>query len=187
VRLRHLTPLDRPAVRRWMRDPEVIRYTVLVPGPEYGPVRPYTPAAADRYLRTLIEDEQRRSFAVLLDGRHVGNVGLKELDLSRREAECFIEIGELTARRSGVGSEAMAMLLAYAFDELDLARVRLGVFEFNEPALRLYRRLGFGEDGLYGWHYAQGRFWRVRQMSLGDAAWRRLPTRPGAGQGMPWR
>lgn len=186
VSLRALSVMDRPSVRRWMSDPAVIRFTVLVPGPEYGPVQPYPPAAADRYLRTLVDDPSRRSFAVLLDGRHVGNVGLKELDLGRRDAECFIEIGEESARRAGVGTHAMRTLLRYAFGELDLLRVRLGVFEFNEPALRLYRRLGFSEDGLYGWHYAQGRFWRVLHMSLEGDAWRCGPTRPAPAQQSPF-
>lgn len=156
-----------------MRDPDVIRHTVLVPGPEYGPVHPYPAAAADRYLRTLTDDPSRHAFAIVADGQHVGNVGLKEVDLPARRAECFIEIGEASARQRGVGRRAMQLLLDYAFNGPQIERLRLGVFEFNEPALRLYASLGFAHDGLYGWHYAAGRFWRVLQMSLDDAAWRR--------------
>jgi RimJ/RimL family protein N-acetyltransferase len=171
VALRPLRAIDRPAIRRWMRDPEVIRYTVLVPGPEYAPVRPYPPAAADRYLRTLIGDPARRSYAVVLDDRHVGNVGLKEIDAVRATAECFIEIGETDVRRSGVGTRAMELLCERAFGAMQLTKLRLGVFEFNERALRLYQRLGFSLDGLYGWHFAQGRFWRVHEMSLDRDDW----------------
>lgn len=173
VSLRPLSRGDRDAIRRWMADPAVIRFTVLVPGPEYAPVTPYAPAAADRYLETLLGDPARRSFAICVDGHHVGNVGLKDVDLSRRRAECFIELGEAGLRGLGIGREAMKELLEYAFEGLCLDEVRLGVFEFNEPAIRLYRRLGFCFAGRYGLHYAQARFWEVLAMVLTEEAWRR--------------
>lgn len=173
VRLRPLDERDRLAVRRWMADPDVIRFTVLVPGPEYSPVRPYAPAAADRYLKTLMGEHTRRSFAILLDERHVGNVGLKELDLARGTAECFIEIGEADVRGLGVGRRAMELLLGHAFEELGLDEITLGVFEFNQPARALYRRLGFTYIGTYGWHWAGGRFWHVEELALTRADWLR--------------
>lgn len=171
VQLRPLVESDRLAVRRWMADPDVIRFTVLVPGPEYSPVRPYPPAAADRYLRTLMGERTRRSFAILVDDRHVGNVGLKELDLARGTAECFIEIGESDVRGLGVGRRAMELLLEHAFVELDLDEITLGVFEFNQPARALYHRLGFAYRGTYGWHWAAGRFWHVEQLALTRGDW----------------
>lgn len=171
VRLRPLQEDDRFAVRRWMADPDVIRFTVLVPGPEYAPVRPYSAAAADRYLKTLMRDPTRRSFAILVDERHVGNVGLKELDLAHQTAECFIEIGERELHGLGVGRRAMELLLEHAFLGLELVELTLGVFEFNEPARALYERLGFTYVGTYGWHWAGGRFWHVEEMALGRDEW----------------
>lgn len=179
VTLRALSSADRDAVRRWMADPELIRFTVLVPGPEYAPVRPYSPLAADRYLRTLTRDPRRRSFAVTYGARHVGNVGLKELNLERGVGECFIEIGERDVRGRGVGAEAMTLLLDYAFEDLGLSEVNLGVFEFNDPARRLYERLGFRYQGTYGWHWAGGRFWQVLEMAVRRGEWRERA--PGAG------
>lgn len=171
VTLRPLSVDDRDAIRRWMSDLDVIRFTVLVPGPEYAPVTPYSPAAADRYLDALLRAPDRRSFAVCVDGHHVGNVGLKGLDLERRSAECFIELGEAWARGRGAGRAAMSRLLDYAFREVSLLEVRLGVFEFNHPAIRLYRRLGFHRTGRYGLHYAQGRYWEVLGMRMTRERW----------------
>jgi len=174
VSLRPLGWGDASRIRRWMTDPELIRLTVLVPGPEYMPARPFTPAAADRYLASLLDRAQRRSFAILRDGVHVGNVGLKAVELTRLRAECFIEIGERSARGCGVGREAMQLLLRFAFDRLGLEEVRLGVFEFNAPAIRLYRQLGFREGAQYGWHYADGLFYEVLGMVLSRADFRQL-------------
>ena len=188
VTLRRLTLDDRETIRRWMADPNLIRFTVLVPGPEYGPVLPYNVDAADRYLDTLVADPMRRSFAVLLDGDHVGNVGLKEYDPARTTTECFIEIGERSHRGAGVGSCAMHLLLDFAFFELGLREVRLGVFEFNAPALRLYRRLGFVDAGRYGWHWAEGRYWEVLAMTVSSemAAMRASKNCTSSPGGMPY-
>ena len=171
VALRALRMSDAARVRRWMADPTVIKFTVVVPGPEYGPLLPYTAEEADIYLETLVRDPSRKSYAIEVDGEHVGNVGLKDYAPDRKEAECFIELGEKTARGRGVGTRAMVMLLQTAFETLRLERVRLGVFEFNRPAIKLYRALGFVDDGRYGWHFAEGRFWDVNAMVLSRDVW----------------
>lgn len=177
VRLRPLRPTDRDAIRRWMADPRVIAFTVVVPGPEYGPLHPYDPVAADHYLQVLIDEPDRRSFAILLDDVHVGNVGLKHVDLRHRTSECFIEIGETSVRRRGVALAAMSQLLDLAFDELRLESVRLGVFEFNAPAIGLYHKLGFTPDGRQGDHYSDGRLWAVNAMRIDALAWYRARGR----------
>jgi len=174
VRLRPLRLTDSTRVRRWMASVDVIRFTVVVPSPDHGPVEPYGPDDADRYLEALVRDPRRRSYAIELDGEHVGNVGLKDYEPGAEEAECFIEIGEDFARGHGVGTRAMVALLDHCFTVLRLARVRLGVFEFNDAALQMYRRLGFVEDGLYGAHHAEGRSWKVLSMCLEAAHWQAL-------------
>jgi RimJ/RimL family protein N-acetyltransferase len=155
-----------------MADPAVISFTVQVPGPEYGPVVPYSDDEADRYLDMLVRDPDRRSYAIEVDGVHVGNVGLKSHDWRKRTAECFIEVGVVDARRRGVGAGAMSQLLDIAFYECRLQRIRLGVFEFNAPAIALYRKLGFVDDGKHGVHHAQGRVWAVNAMAIDELTWR---------------
>jgi RimJ/RimL family protein N-acetyltransferase len=166
VRLRPLQPSDRVRVRRWMADPELLRFTVQVPGPGYLPVRPYLPAEADRYLHEMATAPDRQAFAIELDGEHVGNVGLKRIDRQQRSAECFIEIGEGWARGRGVGRRAMQLLMEHAFGALGLERLWLGVFEFNRAAIRLYQALGFGPAAAYGEHHVAGRVYRVLGMQL---------------------
>ncbi|MBN2358485.1 MAG: GNAT family N-acetyltransferase [Deltaproteobacteria bacterium] len=166
VTLRPLRPEDAERIRRWMADIEMLRNTVLVPGPCFAPVRAYTEAEADRYLTQLMTDVDRFSFAIELDGAHVGNVGLKAIDRANAMAECFIEIGEKEARGRGVGHRAMELLLEHAFSTVGLRLVFLGVFEFNQAALRLYRGLGFDDGPQYGWHYVDGEYFEVVGMLL---------------------
>lgn len=171
VVLRPLSLRDQERVRRWMADAALVRFTVQVPTPECAGQVPYGPDAADRYLRALVTDERRRSFAIEAFGEHVGNLGLKDYDAERCTAECFIEIGEPRARGRGVARIAMTRLLDLALLHLGIRELSLGVFEFNEPALYLYQRLGFTHGGHYGWHWADGRYWEVLRMRIDPDQW----------------
>ena len=172
VSLRPLRISDALRIRRWMADPDLIRFTVLVPGPDYTPARPFTRQEADRYLERMLEAPDGRAYAIMCDGVHVGNVGLKAIDLRSRSAECFIEIGESSARGHGVGTQAMRLLIEYAFRNLHLAEVRLGVFEFNTRAIQMYRQLGFRLGPQYGWHFAGGLYYEVLGMILEREAYK---------------
>lgn len=173
VTLRELSMSDAVCVRRWMADPALIRLTVVVPGPEHGPLLPYTVAEADGYLRTLVCDPTRRSWAIELGGLHVGNIGIKDWHQGASGAECFIEIGEATARGRGIGASALRQLLDIAFGALELEYVRLGVFAFNAPAIALYRKLGFLDEGRYGWHWVDGGYCEINAMALQRTRWQR--------------
>ncbi len=74
-------------------------------------------------------------------------MSLRNLDFKNRNAELAILIGEPENRGQGLGGEALSALLDYAFGELGLYRVYLRVLAYNEPAIRLYRRLGFRGEG----------------------------------------
>ncbi len=172
VWLRRLVRSDRVRIRRWMADPRVIRFTVVVPSPEYGPVEPYSEEEADRYFDCLKNDPDRSAFAIEEDGVHVGNVGLKDIDYARGVAACFVEIGDVNVRGRGVGARAMALLLDYAFGDAGLHKVDLGVFEFNIAAIALYKKLGFVDDGVLGVHWVDGRTYSILAMTMTAERWR---------------
>jgi RimJ/RimL family protein N-acetyltransferase len=82
-------------------------------------------------------------------------IGLVELDgISWPHGTSFLSIGigEARHRGHGYGREAMALLLRFAFDELNLYRVCLTVFAYNEAAIGLYEHLGFVREGTYREH-----------------------------------
>ncbi len=56
-------------------------------------------------------------------------------------------MGEERDRNEGLGTEAIRVILRYAFEELGLESVGLSVFEFNEPAIQAYEKLGFEREG----------------------------------------
>jgi len=83
---------------------------------------------------------------MLLDGRHIGNCGLKNLELSVGRGELWIYLGDPEARGRGIGRRATELLLDEGFIALHLSTIYLHVAAANEPARRLYARLGFTEQ-----------------------------------------
>ena len=49
-------------------------------------------------------------------------------------------IGDRSYWSKGYGTEAMSLILRYAFDELNFHRVQTSVFEYNERSIAMYER-----------------------------------------------
>lgn len=79
--------------------------------------------------------------------RPIGVTNIRDFETPNRAAEFGITIGEPTERGKGYGTEATRLVLAYAFDVLDVHNVWLDTLSTNEIAIRAYRRAGFKEIG----------------------------------------
>lgn len=90
-----------------------------------------------------------------LDGQPIGDLFLKtedawaQLEVRDRAKDVFAEIGWcLTPEHEGRGyaTEAVADLLAIAFDGLGIRRVIAKCFADNEPSWRLMERIGMRRE-----------------------------------------
>jgi len=88
------------------------------------------------------------------EGDLVGRCGITRVDWKNRLAELAIMIGT-PYRGRGYGTEAMALLTDFCFREMNLHRLKVTVFAFNEPALKCYEANGFVREGLL-----RGELWR---------------------------
>jgi len=79
--------------------------------------------------------------------RAIGGCSLNEVDHRQGTANLVILIGEADARGQGYGTEAVRLLLDFAFTALGLHSVMLGVWEFNRAGRRAYQKAGFRECG----------------------------------------
>ena len=80
-------------------------------------------------------------------GYLVGRCGVTRLDWKNRVAELAIMIGT-PYRGRGYGSEAIALLCDFCFREMNLHKLKVSVFAFNEPAVRCYEKNGFTREGM---------------------------------------
>ena len=77
----------------------------------------------------------------------IGYVELDGILWPHRVSGASIAIGEAKHWGKGYGYEVMQLVLRFAFDELNLHRVQLTVFSYNERAIALYEKLGFHREG----------------------------------------
>jgi RimJ/RimL family protein N-acetyltransferase len=107
--------------------------------------------------------------------RLVGTCAFSQLDGENGSALYHITIGEKDVWGRGYGTEATRLMLDHAFGTLGLHRVALFVFEFNERAIRTYRRCGFVIEGRSRESiYRDGRWWDELAMSVLESDWRTL-------------
>lgn len=104
-------------------------------------------------LICLQPEEQRMDELSLLENtphvEHViGELSLMDIDRINRNAHVRIAIFESSNFGKGYGTEAMEMLLDYAFGNMNLHRIELSVYSFNERAIRSYEKLGFCKEGV---------------------------------------
>lgn len=131
-----------PLYARWYADREVWRLTSWASAPLRG-------GAVER----LFEDRELSSiddsFAIHRRGESepLGVVSLMNISKANLSADLSVIVGGEADRHEGHGTEAIALLLGYAFAERGLNRVGLSVFEFNESARAAYEKLGFKSEG----------------------------------------
>ncbi len=137
-----VAPEDAALWAKWLNDPAV---TLPLGDEAYIP---YGIERAQGDVRETIE-RQGRVFTIVEkeSGRAIGRCLLFDVNLVDRTAMAGIFIGEKDCRGKGYGQEAMRLLLDFGFNLLNLHSVMLGVFAFNEPAIRCYTGLGFREIG----------------------------------------
>jgi RimJ/RimL family protein N-acetyltransferase len=83
-----------------------------------------------------------------------------------------IGLGEREFWGKGYGTDAMRIILRYAFTELNLHRVTLNVFEYNPRGVRSYEKAGFVLEGRQrGVLLREGRRWDEIYMGILREDW----------------
>lgn len=77
----------------------------------------------------------------------VGIVKLFNINWIARICYFGIFLGSEKYRGKGIGKEAIQLIIDYAFNTLDLRKILLEVVADNQPAISLYKKLGFIIEG----------------------------------------
>jgi RimJ/RimL family protein N-acetyltransferase len=174
VTLRRHVPGNLAAFRRWYADPEIARLARY----QESPMRA---DEIDRFFAARVVGNEALAMAIHEAGtdRLIGTCAFSQLDADNGSALYHITIGESDAWGHGYGTEATQLMLDHAFGTLGLHRIALFVFEFNERAIRAYRRCGFVIEGRSRESiWRDGRWWDELAMSVLMSDWQR--SRPAA-------
>lgn len=162
VRLRAIEQDDIPVLVKWRNDPDVYLH--------FFEHEPLSEMMQRRWVERLIDkgDEKMWLVETVAAAELIGTIGLVHTDWRNRKAEWgrFL-IYPSDYRRKGYGAEALALLLQYVFDHMNLNRLYCEVFADNGPAIALYRKFEFREEGTFRQHiFRCGHYRDVLCMSL---------------------
>jgi len=91
------------------------------------------------------------NFAIIDDQKKklMGATGLYNVDMINRTAQYGIFIGDKNFWNRGYGTDAIKLVLDFAFNILNLHHVSLQVIDFNKRAIKSYEKAGFKIVGKY--------------------------------------
>jgi len=112
------------------------------------------------------------ALVIAVDGQAIGTVSLFHEDPLARHAEVGVALAA-EARGKGYGTDALRLLVEFAFTRRNLRRVYLAVLASNAAALACYRKVGFIEEGRLRQHcWVRGCYEDEVAMGLLRAEWR---------------
>ena len=155
---------------RWSQDVEWYRLF------DTDPPRLYSEKKWREWLEKDVEKgtSEEIFFAIrtLESDQLIGFIGLFGLYLQHGDTFVAIALGESEYLGKGYGTDAMRVMLRFAFNELNLSRVSLFVFEYNPRAIHSYEKVGFIPEGrVRGAMLRDGRRWDFVYMGILREEW----------------
>jgi RimJ/RimL family protein N-acetyltransferase len=161
IRLTPLRASDSETMLLWINQ----RAQVL----SNAPYRPVSDTQHAAWFSAVQQDCSTAIFGIRLreDDRLIGYCQLVNIHWTHRSAELRIRLGEEQDRNHGYGSQAVQLLVEFAFRDLNLHRVMVHVFANNTRAERVYEKVGFLREGvLRGAAYIDGRYVDIVVMGI---------------------
>src|SRR5512139_2837724 len=171
-----LAPIDHekdPEIEsKWTHDPDYLRMLST------KPARPLSPGMVKKKYEAIEKemDEGHSTFYFTIrarpDDRLVGFIKIYWVEWTNGNGWVELGIGDPNDRGHGYGSEALTLILRYAFAELNLFRLSAVVPEYNLAALHLFAKEGFVEEVRRREALQRdGRYWDAINMGLLRDEW----------------
>lgn len=165
VNLRAFRDEDIEPTVRFMNDLEIIMNL-----DDDAPV-PQSYASQKAWLEKMRKEQKSyKSFFWAVEnkeGKCIGGCGVNRMDRKNRVAQVGVYIGERDYLGQGYGTDAMRVLLEYLFEEYNVNKVKLMVFEFNQRAIRSYEKCGFKTEAMLREAvFRQGKYHDLRCMAI---------------------
>lgn len=119
-------------------------------------------------VKTLIEFDIYHK----VDEKVIGWIGIKDIMWSHRCAEIFYIIGDRDYWGRGLATEAVILILKYAFLELNLHKIKALALAPNTASNRILQKLGFSLEGTFKEEgYIDGKYYDLKHYGLLKAEW----------------
>ncbi len=144
-----------------------------------GTQQTFTLEQVQRYIKNFETADDRVGFIIANpespDLAPLGEIVILDIDEVNRSAGLRIAMYDMGHVNKGYGTEALQLVLDYAFTTLKLHRVWLDVFDFNERAVHVYEKIGFKHEGVQrDTLFYDGEFHNSVLMAILEDEWRTL-------------
>ncbi|PNE20158.1 hypothetical protein V511_10105 [Mesotoga sp. Brook.08.YT.4.2.5.1] len=120
-------------------------------------------SAAKNNIELIIEFKSERA----------GQIRLTDIDYRHQKAQFGIMIAR-SFQGKGIAFDSSRIFFEYVFRNLPINKIYLELFANNSPAMRLYEKLGFVEEGRFRQeYYKRGEFMDTTRMSILREEWGR--------------
>ena len=99
-----------------------------------------------KWFDKLQKDETQKMYAILYEGIHVGNVGLKNIDYGNKKAECWIYMGDAEYKGKGIARRSLEALSQKMKGEFLKLYARIA--DFNFPSIKTFTSAGYELEGI---------------------------------------
>jgi ribosomal-protein-alanine N-acetyltransferase len=138
--LRPLQKADLQNRVRWFNDPQV-KQTLVVS-------EHFELEKTIQWFERLQSDPTRTEFAIeTQEGVVIGVTGLLGIEKEHGVAECYCVIGNKDYWGKKLGTEIHSVLVQWAFEKLDLYKIRADIRTNNPAIFRVVEKLGFKIEG----------------------------------------
>lgn len=177
IRLEFLEEKDFEKIVQWNKDASPDELLVWA-GPWYK--HPLTVEQIKEYFSFGVNEKDSDTFIYKIilkeTNQMVGMIELGKIDMksnSGRVGKFFICNEGI--RGKGIGKAALREVLKIGFEEFKLHRISLGVFDFNEGAIKCYEAVGLKKEGLLrDVRKAESGYWNLYEMSILEDEWRNI-------------
>jgi len=165
--LEYFTPGDFDLLIDWIKDEELLMNWA---GTQFR--FPLTAEKLEWYIRDANDFEKSDLLIYKAidteSGQTVGHISLSVINRRNRSARITRAlVGNSAERGKGIGEAIMKAMLKIGFEDLHLHRMSLGVYDFNEPGIRCYKKCGFNVDGtLRDIQRHNDTYWSLLEMSM---------------------
>ncbi|HAS79648.1 MAG TPA: N-acetyltransferase [Fusobacteriaceae bacterium] len=162
VRLREYRKGDIERAKEFLNDFEVRKN--LQPTIPY----PFTLEDEEKWYSGISAIKDTYTFALeTLEDRYIGGCGINSIDWKNSKVVIGIFIGDKEYWSKGYGSDAINILVKFIFDEMNINKIALNVYSFNERAIKCYEKCGFKREGVLREElFRQGRYHDEILMSI---------------------
>ncbi len=163
IRLRDYRKEDMVLAHQFINDPEIKKNLVTrIPFPITFPEQ-------EKWFMEISTKKDTYPFAIetLKEKRYIGGCGINEVDWKNSWAVVGIVIGDKNYLNKGYGTDAMRVLTRFIFEQMNIHKVKLFVFGFNERAIQCYKKCGFVREGVLRKElFRDGQYYDVYIMSI---------------------